>query len=329
MNKLLALSILATAVLLTGCGGGGGGGSAGGTTSTSSPDTSNLSGLAEDVQAFNYLNKERLRCGFGSLTRMTALDNAAKAHANWMIHTEQFGHTEDPTLYPAGFTGVSVSDRIDYQNAYPNGYKAFETIASLHGLGKTGEGVNSMSRLLNAPYHSIGLLDGYRDVGAAVINGSEVGLSSTATFSAYLVGNDLTIGKQQVPIDAVATYPCDGSEGVANQLTNETPNPVTGRNLATNPLGVTFTLKVTDGQRLTITSASVVETSTGQAVSLRPAVGGYNNTPDPVGEFSESMAYISADVPMNTFTKYTATITGTNNGTPFSKVFSFTTGSSY
>lgn len=321
MKTTLAIIALAASAFLTACGGGGG-------PQTAGPDNSNPSGIAEDVQAFEFLNAERNRCGFFTLTRKTELDTAAKAHADWMLHAGILSHVEDQTQYPVGFTGGTVFERVLATNAYSlnDGFYVFEALSVQTGLGKNGEGVNSLHRLLNAPYHSIGLLDGYRDIGVAVRNGSETGLSPQATYAAYLPGRSVPAGKQLLASNAVATYPCEGSTGVANKLTNESPNPVPGRDLAVTPLGVTISVKVRDGQDLAITGASLIEVSTGASVPLRTHVGGANGLADPQHDYDNSNVFISADVAMKTYTSYKAVITGTNNGAPFTREFVFTTG---
>ena len=319
MKQTLAIITLASSALLTACGGGGG------STSTNQGDTT-----PEDVQAFNYLNAERSRCGFGTLTRKTTLDAAASAHADWMHHAGVLSHDEDQSMFPVGFTGNTAYDRALAQDAYNlrDGFDVYEALAVQSGLGKAGEGVYSLRRLLNAPYHAIGLLDGYRDIGVAVRHSSDVGLSGNVTYTAYVPGASRSVGKQVLASDAVLTYPCEGSAGMANKLSNETPNPVPGRDLSTNPLGVTVLVKVADGQALAITSASMVELATGNAVPLRAHVGGANGLADPINDYNASNVFISADVAMTPFSQYKAVITGTNNGVAFRREFVFSTGTS-
>ncbi len=321
-NHLKALSSLLLAALLTACGGGGGG------SPESARKISNDTGKSEEVVALEYLNDQRQQCGFGALNVLDGLNRAAKAHAEWSVINNQFSHAEDQVLYPNGFTGASVVDRVSYQNAYSGAaYFAFESIANQFGLGKNGEGARAMASLLNSPYHASGMLDGYRDVGAAVRTGADIGVSNSGTFSVFEFGHSVAAGKQMLDPAAVAVYPCEASTTVPYLLSNETPNPVEGRDLAINPLGTTIYVKVRQGQDLVINSISVVNAVTNQPVTLRAQIGGANGTPDRLAEYDNSMAFISADAPMAPSTVYNVSIQGSNNGVPFTKAYSFKTAS--
>lgn len=112
-------------------------------------------------------------------------------------------------------------------------------------------------------------------------------------------------------------------------LDNETPNPVLGRDLATNPLGSSVYIAVHEGQTLAITSASMIKVTTGASVALRPAVTSANDpyAPCASGCYKSHEAYIAADAPLDANAQYQVTVNGTNDGTAFSRTFSFTTGS--
>ena len=73
----------------------------------------------------------------------------------------------------------------------------------------------------------------------------------------------------------------------------------------------------------------MTNSSAGQAVILRAPVSAANDPYGPcaTGCFRPHQAYIAADAPLQANTAYIAMISGTNNGTAFSRSFSFTTGS--
>lgn len=279
---------------------------------------------SEERLVYLFLNAERIRCGFGPLRQDAMLDAVANAHAKWGVLNQQLTHTESSSTYPNGFTGATITQRAQYQGYASqtlgevfSGFTNMPTYAS--------EGIASMRMLLNAPYHMLPMTGPFRDVGVGVKRISDVG--KTAGFD--LVMTEFGVKQQDtyqdLSAEGVYSYPCEGSTGVAYSLSNEDPNPVPGRNLATDPLGSSIIFRVRRGQVLSLDSISVVETSTGATVKLRPHVGA-NGAVDVYDEFNGSVAYVAADKPMKPNTRYTVTAKGSNDGTPFTQQFNFTTG---
>jgi hypothetical protein len=98
--------------------------------------------------------------------------------------------------------------------------------------------------------------------------------------------------------------------------------------LAVNPLGASVYVALRPGNRLVVNRAVFTQVSTGQVVVTRAPVGSSN---DPYRSCSEGCfggheAYIAADAPMLPNTAYRVNVEGTNDGVPFARVFSFTTG---
>ena len=284
-------------------------------------------GLTEEAAAFELLNQERARCGFGTLRQNAALDKAAKAHADWQNLNGYYGHLED-SKKPNGFTGVAPWDRIiaagygtvgDLTDEIAGARSFFEEIS------KIGFGTQGMRGLLNAPYHMRGLLAGYRDVGISVRTSEEVGTDFGQLIlqinPAYLHTNP----RQELSNQDVSTYPCQGTTGTDYQLDGEIPNPVPGRDLRTNPLGGTVFVQLRYGNKLVFTSATMTQVSgdgAGTAVTLRDPVTSANSG----NAFQSHQGYIVADAPLEPNTQYEVVINGTNNGTPFTRQFTFTTG---
>ena len=337
MNELLRVSsavmALATA-LLAGCGGSGDAPSAvveAAPLASSGPAqvaAGSAASLAEELAAFNLLNGERDRCGFGTLARNSQLDAAARAHADYQILNGLITHLEDQAQYPNGFTGADPATRIRVQGYSGTGGVADE-IYVLNGANTlTGVGERGVRGLLNAPYHLQGLMSGYRDIGMAV---RTTQIAQGPAASVYLQINaayKAAAGPQRLGSTQVLTYPCQGSSGVDRQLSNEEPNPVPGRNLRVNPLGSSVYVALQDGNTLTITSASMLKASTGDAIALRPPITSFN---DPCRSglqscFRSHEGYIVPDASLEANTAYQVGLQGTNNGTPFSRTFSFTTG---
>lgn len=332
----------ATLLMLTACGGSGGsdgplgaGVTASQVASTPAATTPDLSqpylAGSEELSVLTLLNIERQRCGFGILTANTQLDAAARAHADYQIINSRNSNLEDP-LVPDGFTGIDPKARARAQGytnagAVTDEYEFFTStipITSVRGLGQL-----ALRPLLNAPYHLNALMTGYRDIGIAVRSIQDTGRGVNGAFVQINAAYKADVGLQKLGATDVMTYPCEGASNITRILRNETPNPVPGRDLSTNPLGSTVYIEVREGNTLAITNASFRDGVTGQNVILRVPVTGANDPYGPcaLGCFKAHQGYIVADTPLQPNTPYIVSISGTNNGAAFNRTFTFTTGS--
>jgi uncharacterized protein YkwD len=343
---LLPAAVLSAFVFVAGCGGGGGGGgdaavaavtpAAAPAASTAAPASTIVTALvpssyaadSEELAAFNLLNVERDRCGFGRLAQNAQLDAAAKGHADYQILNNLLTHVQNASVYPRGFTGTLPADRVAAAGYLGAGGITDEIVGFFGTARKTGLGADGVRGLLSAPYHLRGLMGGYRDVGVSVRSSADVAISSPMVYlqidAAYKAG----VGPQLFGTSEVNTYPCEGTTGVNRQLSNETPNPVPGRDLAVNPLGAVVYVAVREGNTLLISSAAMIEVPTGRSVTLRAPVTAAN---DPYGNCLEGcykphQAYVAADAPLLANAFYQVLVNGSNNGVPFSRVFTFVTG---
>lgn len=297
----------------------------------SSSESATYPAGSEELAAFTLLNTERNRCGFGLLAQSAPLDRAARAHADYMVIHGTNSHLENQSLNPEGFTGTDPQARVRAQGYTDLGgvtdENAFFT-SSNPAFSKQGVGELGTRALLNAPYHLNGLMSGYRDAGFAVRSNADTGKGPTSAVVQINAAYKAGAGPQLLGDTDVKTYPCDGATRINRQLTNETPNPVPGRDLRINPLGSTVYVAVREGNRLAIASAAMTVASTGQAVLLRTPVTAANDPYGPctAGCFLAHQAYISADAPLQPNTAYMVVVRGTNNGQEFSRTFTFTTG---
>jgi uncharacterized protein YkwD len=286
---------------------------------------------SEELAAYQLLNAERGRCGFGLLTASAPLDAAARSHADYLIINSLNSHLQNASQFPEGFTGTDPAARVRAQGYTDLGGVtdefAFFTSSS-PTLSKRGIGVLGIRGLLNAPYHLNGLMSGYRDVGIAVRSNEDTGKGQRGVFVQVNAAYTASAGPQLLGSSDVQTYPCEGTSGVNSQLSNETPNPVPGRDLRTNPLGSSVYIAVREGNRLRIASAAMTQVSTGQAVALRTPVTSANDPYGPclTGCFGPHQGYVVPDAPLLPDTAYTVTLGGTNNGAAFSRSFTFSTG---
>lgn len=335
------LMSLTAAAVLTACGGGGGGEtslvptpatsvvlpSASISTIVSAVSVPAFPAASEELAAFNLLNAERSRCGFGKVAEKTSLSAAALSHANWSLINNFYGHFESASV-PTGYSGVTPKDRTLFA-----GYNAAEATETLVGsVGQplvAGYGEISARELMSLPYHLFGMMSPYKDVGISVRSINSVtplvanGLSKIAVYDfGVATGEDF----QKVDGSTVLTYPCDGVTNINYRVTGEFPNPVPGRNLELNPLGHPILIMVRKGQNLAITSSSLTEIATGLPVALRPPVTASNDPNGIFGPYGNYMGYVAPDVPLAKNTRYQATVNGTNNDVAFSRTFTFTTG---
>ena len=286
---------------------------------------------SEELAVYTLLNAERNRCGFGLLAANTQIDAAAKAHADYQLINSRNSHLEDPSV-TEGFTGTDPETRIRAQGYTSVGgvtdeyafFTSSSPIRSARGLGEL-----AIRSLLNAPYHLNGLMTGFRDVGIAVRSTADIGKGANGAFVQINAAYKASAGLQLLAAADVKTYPCDGATGISRLLSNESPNPVPGRDLNANPLGSAVYIAVREGNRLAITTASITEGATGQNVILRVPVTSSNDPYGPcsTGCFKANQAYIVADAPLRPDNAYIVRITGTNNGAAFNRTFTFVTGS--
>ena len=283
---------------------------------------------SEERAAFNLLNFERSRCGFGQLAQNLQLDAAARSHADYQIINNVLSHVQNRTTNPAGFTGTNPLDRVLAQG-YTGVGEVTDEIVGLFGTdAKAATGASGVRSLLSAPYHLRGLVSGYRDVGLSVRSSTDLGTRAPTVILQLNAAYKAAAGPQLPGSGEVNTYPCEGTTGVNRQLANESPNPIPGRDLAVDPLGGVVYVGLREGNVLRINNAAMTQVSTGRRIALRAPITSANDPYSPCleGCFKPHQAYVAADAPLQANSAFQVIINGTNNGTPFSRSFVFSTG---
>ena len=278
---------------------------------------------SESQQAFALLNAERERCGFGLLEQDVRLDRAARAHAAWQILNNQLSHSETPGT--PGFTGTTAAERVTAEG-YPFGGVGDEISGLYYSGSIAGTGVFAVRALLALPYHEAGMLAGYRDIGIGIRGSDALGTTGRfcpRTVQQFNLGYTRDDGRQEPASDQVLTYPCEGTSEVFYQVTNETPNPVPGRDLRASPIGPGLLVAVRTGQTLAISSATMQTLSGNFPVALRPAMTQGN---DPNRVLAGHQALVIPDASLMPNTTYAVKIAGTNDGVAFTRSFNFSTG---
>jgi hypothetical protein len=121
----------------------------------------------------------------------------------------------------------------------------------------------------------------------------------------------------------VKTYPCEGVSGIRTKLSAETPNPVPDRNLATNPTGGAIMVLSAPGTTLKLGGSTLIHIASGASVPMR---AGVTDGVGSVMNLGSDKGYYLPDVPLAPNARYQFTFSGTVDGKPFTKTFSFETG---
>ncbi|MFJ1260286.1 CAP domain-containing protein [Cupriavidus sp. CuC1] len=327
---MLKKSIAVLSVFAAGCAAGGGGKSAdteglrvppeATSAPTSASDATILTSAPEGsysdsdrLATYNFLNAQRTKCGFGARAQNAALDKAAQAHADFIAanldagRSDAYGHAENPS-YP-GYTGTLPLDR-----------------ANSHSYGGIGVGENLAAEstalkaaevLMSVTYHTLGTLGFDREIG---IGKSERTVSFAVPITVLKVGIRSAADVQYLDSREVATFPCDGQAGVTTTHGDESPNPLPGRSLTTNPAGRAIVAVVRAHQTLTDSEFSIAPAG---GTQLKATL--LTNATDPNKMLPASVAVIMPDESLVAKTTYTAQLVGTNNGQPVNKTWRFTT----
>lgn len=321
-NKLSLLAIAAASTLaLTACGGGGDGGtsttggSSGGTTTTPAQTvtgtvtTPQYGATSAQLAAFTTLNQYRTQCGFPALKENTVLDQAAQAHAAYMSTNSVVADSE--TAGNSGFTGVSYQDRA-VKAGFPNQY-----------VGGVSGGYYTNATLTDAQYgqqHVIGWLSSVYHIAVGVWPSSIVGIGvSKTTFNGFPdVRASMSFdAPATMPGNMPLTFPCQGTTGVAYSANGETPAPPN----TTGSWGTPVAVAGNAGNAVVLQSGTMTDNAS-HTITLQLL----NSATDPNKLLPAFEAVAYPTTPLQPNTPYTVNLSGTINGTPFTRSFTFTTG---
>ena len=223
---------------------------------------------ADRLAAFNRLNDIRLAAGLGMLAQNTAMDQAAQAHALWMVANDSFTH--DEVAGTAGFTGESWPVRDE---AF--GYVPVEGSEVIAGSGHTGAEVDA---LVNSVYHRAGIL---------AFEPVDVGIGWSADVAAHVSmplvmditrpGTDAIRGlgqDAQASIHGAAIWPIDGAVNVPLLLGAEIPNPVPSQDVLT--LGTPASVTVNEEVAISATAFVLTNGATGVVVPTQIVSSGHD-----------------------------------------------------
>ncbi|MGZ5200819.1 MAG: CAP domain-containing protein [Telluria sp.] len=304
--------ICATAAWLAACGGGGGGSSAATTATASStplPTDAAAPALTNDIatDGRNWINYRRGQIGMSTLSHNNVIDIAALGHSEYQRTNNAVTHEQTPGK--PGFTGVTELDRLTAAGyVFANTNHAYGEVIS---ATSNQNGAYMAEELITAIYHRFVIFEPvFKEIGT----GAATNASNYSYFTAdFTANNGYGPG---VAAGTVAVWPFNGQTQVPINFFSdyESPDPVPNANEVGYPISV---------------HANITSRVTVQGFSVRPrggadlAVRQLSHDVD-----AETPASAAAIIPLSRLasgTTYDVTFSGTVDGMPAARSWSFTT----
>jgi uncharacterized protein YkwD len=304
------IAALGTAMALAACGGGG---SDGATPTSSTPPATNPPPVADAgapaqtgniaVDGRNWINYRRGQAGVPTLTENAQINVAALGHSEYQRDNNTMTH--DQVAGRQGFTGVTLGDRLNAAGYTLSGGYAYGEIIS----GTTnGSGFYMAEELVTAIYHRFVMFEPmFREIGtgaATASNGFNYFTANLASRNGFGTG---------IARGTVATWPFNGQTQVTPNFFSDTeePDPVPNQNEVGYPISVHANLDAP----VTVTSFTVRPRGGANLTTLRV---------DPTGATKTAAAIVPLQ-PLRAATTYDVSFSGTVDGTPVTRDWSFTT----
>lgn len=258
------------------------------------------------TDGLNWLNYRRQQAGVAVLTRNSLIDSAAAGHSNYqrlntVTHVQEVGKP--------GFTGAQLLDRLKAVGYATPNYFYGEVISA----STTNSGVYLAEELITAIYHRFAIFEPrFKEIGAGFSTSASGYTIFTNNFAANN-GYGPGLGKGNV-----ITWPVNGQTGILRNFFSdyEVPDPVDNANEVGYPISVHADADVA----LTVASFSIKPRNGNDlAVKLLSAAA------DPEKTKTRSAVSIVPLAVLAPSTVYDVSFTGTADGTPVSRNWSFTT----
>lgn len=313
------IALIAAASTLAACGGGGSDG-AGGAMATPvavTPPANVPPAIAPDagaptatgsiaVDGRNWINYRRTQLGVPVVTENALINRAALGHSEYLRTNNVMSH--DQNAGNPGFTGATLIDRLNAAGyTIPaTGYAYGEVISG----ATNGSGFYMAEELITAIYHRFVMFEPkFREIGT--------GAATSSRGYNYFTANFATRGGfgPGIPVNTVVTWPFNGQSGVVpNFLSDsEEPDPVPNINEVGYPISV---------------HANIDAPLTMQTFTVRPRGGANLQVQVVNSSATASQRTAIAIVPLARLaaaTTYDVSFSGTVNGSPVSRDWSFTT----
>jgi uncharacterized protein YkwD len=307
-----ALSAALATLALAACGGGGSEGATPITPSVSLPTTPAETGspaltgvTAEDGR--NWINFRRSQIGIPTLSRNTTIDVAAQGHSDYQKTNNIVSH--DQIAGMPGFTGLHLFERLRAAGyIFSNTNYAYGEVIS---ATSNSSGAYMAEELITAIYHRFVIFEPkFKEIGTGAARTSAGYNYFTADFAANN-GYGIGIGR-----GALAGWPYSGQTAVATNFFSdfESPDPVAGQNEVGYPISVHADINVA----LTVQSFTIKPRG-GADLSVKLLSASSDlDTP-------RSAAAIIPLAVLRGATTYDVSFSGTTDGSPITKTWSFTT----
>jgi uncharacterized protein YkwD len=302
----------ATALWLAACGGGGGGNSAPSSSTASStplPVDASAPALTNDIatDGRNWINYRRGQVGMPVLSHNAVIDIAALGHSEYQRTNNSVTHVQ--TVGKPGFTGVSELDRLTAAGYnFANTNHAYGEVIS---ATSNQNGAFMAEELITAIYHRFVIFEPvFKEIGTGAASNS----SGYAYFTADFTANN-GYGAGLAP-GTVAVWPFSGQTQVPINFFSdyEEPDPVPGTNEVGYPISV---------------HANITSTVKVQSFTVRPRGGSDLTVRNLAHDIdAQTPASAAAIIPLSRLagaTTYDVTFSGTVDGTPVTRSWSFTT----
>lgn len=307
------LATLAASVALAACGGGGGADSPTPITvspGAPAPQEAGAPALTNNISTdgLNWINYRRAQIGMPVLSRNAVIDNAAQGHSDYQRVNNIVTH--DQTAGKQGFTGVALDNRL-LQAGYVFNRNANFAYGEVIAATTSSSGVYMAEELITAIYHRFVIFEPrFKEIGTGSATNATGYVYLTVNFAANN-GYGTGIGKGNL-----ATWPTNGQTGVTRNFLSdfEAPDPVPELNEVGYPVSVHADIDVT----LVVSTFSMRPRGEADITVkvLRRATDPY--TP-------KSAAALVPLAVLRAGTTYDVSFTGTADGVPISKNWSFVT----
>lgn len=302
---------------LSACGGGGGDDNNGGIVGTPVANTPSPGTVAPDASAptltnniavdgRNWINYRRSQLGVPAVTENALINNAAQGHSEYLRTNNLMSH--DQVAGRPGFTGATLGDRLKAAgyNLGASGYAYGEVISGT----TNSSGFFMAEELVTAIYHRFVMFEPkFREIGTGAATATNRYNYFTADFATR---NGFGPG---IAANTIVVWPFSGQTQVTPKFMSDTeqPDPVPNQNDVGYPISV---------------HANIDAPVTVQTFTVRPR-GGANLQVLPVypsgGTSERTAAAIIPLAPLRAATTYDVSFTGTVNGAPVTRDWSFTT----
>ncbi len=254
----------------------------------------------------NWINYRRAQLGVPAVAENLQINNAALGHSEYLRANNLMSH--DQKAGSPGFTGATLLDRLNAAGyTIPaNGYAYGEVISGT----TNGSGFYMAEELITAIYHRFVMFEPkFREIGT--------GAATSASRYNYFTADFATRGGfgPGIAANTVVIWPFSGQTGVTPNFysDSEDPDPVQGINEVGYPISV---------------HANIDAPVTMQTFTVRPR-GGANLqvqvvNSSPTASKRTAIAIVPL-APLKAATTYDVSFSGTVNGAPITRDWSFTT----